>query len=99
MCAIWGIGVRNFKGDLNPRYKFRAVIEAIMMYGMEIWGWQEQEVLQKIVTKYGRWVLGLDWNTPKYIMQEEVGEELILAKAWWREYKYRREKRQSTTKS
>ncbi len=30
-----------------------------MMYGVDFWGWEEQDELHKIVTIYGRWVIGL----------------------------------------
>ncbi len=51
-----------------------------MMFGVGVLRWEEQEKIQKIVTKYGRWVLGLNWNTPGYIVQEEVGDRNYLGK-------------------
>ncbi len=89
MGAVWGIGERFWKGDLHMRWKlFRALIESIMIYGAEIWGWGERQELQKLITKYWRWVLGVTWNVPGYIIQEEVDELQIWAKTWRRAYSY-----------
>ncbi len=95
MGAVWGLGERYWKGDIRARWKlFRALIEAIMTYGAEIWGWEEQGELQKIITKYWRWVLGFNWDVPSYIVQEEVDEAQLWAKTWRRAYKYERRLRQ-----
>ncbi len=86
---VWGIGERNWKGDVNVKWKlFRALIESIMTYGAEIWGWAEQKELQLLITKYWRWVLGVRWNVPGYIIQEEVDEKQLWAQTWKRAYKY-----------
>ncbi len=94
MGAIWGIGESNIKGDWKLRCKlYKAVIEAILMYRVEIWGWEEQEDLQGLETKYWKWLLNLNWNTPQYIVQEEVRAEGLWEKAWWRAYRYKRDLR------
>jgi hypothetical protein len=38
----------------------------ILMYGVEIWGWMEQEEVEGVQEKYLRWVLGVDRETPGY---------------------------------
>ncbi len=89
MGAVWGIGERHWKGEARIREKlFGSLIEAIMTYGAEIWGWEEQRELQKLITKYWRWVLGVQWNTPGYIIQEEVNEKQLWVKTWKRAYRY-----------
>jgi hypothetical protein len=45
--------------------------ESILMYGAEIWGWKEQEEVEKVQEKYLRGVLGVDRETPAYIVREE----------------------------
>jgi hypothetical protein len=41
------------------------------MYGAEIWGWKEQEEVEKVQEKYLRGVLGVERETPGYIVREE----------------------------
>jgi hypothetical protein len=36
----------------------------ILMYGVEIWRWMEQEEVEGVQEKYFRWVLGVDRETP-----------------------------------
>ncbi len=72
---------------------FGSLIEAIMTYGAEILGWEEQRELQKLITKYWRWVLGVQWNTPGYIIQEEVNEKQLWVKTWKRAYRYEKKLR------
>jgi hypothetical protein len=50
---------------------FESMIQSILMYGPEIWGWKEQEEIEKVQDKYLRWVLGVDRETPGYIVREE----------------------------
>jgi hypothetical protein len=48
------------------------MIESILMYGDEIWGWKGQEEVEKVQGKYARrWVLGVEREMPGYIMREE----------------------------
>lgn len=44
-----------------------------MEYGVEIWKYQEMKELEKIKIDYYRWVLGLDFCTPRYIVYKETG--------------------------
>jgi hypothetical protein len=50
---------------------FESLIESIFMYGAEIWGWKEQEEVEKVQEKYLREVLGVDRERPGYIVREE----------------------------
>ncbi len=89
MGAVWGMGERYWKGDLNMRWKlFSALLESIVTYGAEIWGWIEQREMQQLITKYWRWVLGVRWNVPGYIIQQEVDEKQIWTQTWRRAYNY-----------
>ncbi len=91
MGAVWGIGERLFKNEVGKRLKlFNAITEAILMYGVEVWGWREEAELQKLLTKYWRWMLGVRWNTPTYLIQEEVKEDIMWSRTWWRAYSYTR---------
>jgi hypothetical protein len=40
--CLWGIGGRKWGGDFRRRMMmFESMIESILMYGAEIWGWKE----------------------------------------------------------
>jgi hypothetical protein len=41
--CVWEIGERKWGGDFRRR-----MIESILMYGAEIWGWREQEEGEKV---------------------------------------------------
>lgn len=44
------------------------MVWTVMSYKVEVWGWNEKERMQE---RYGRWVLGLDWETPGYMYSKE----------------------------
>jgi hypothetical protein len=53
----------------------------VMMYEAEIWGWREQEGLEGVQGKYLKWVLGVDRETPSYIVMEETKRDEIRIEA------------------
>jgi hypothetical protein len=77
--CTWGIGERKWGGDLRGRMMM--VVENILMYGAEIWGWKEQEEVEKVQEKYLRGVLGVDRETPGYIVREECKRNRLRVKA------------------
>jgi hypothetical protein len=85
---------------------FESRIESILMYGAEIWGWKEQEEVEKVQEKYLRGVLGVDRETPGYIVRKECKrnkraakfekdgrKECRTLKGYWREKKKNKEKK------
>jgi hypothetical protein len=47
--CFWGIGERKWGGDFRRRMMmFESMIESILMYETEIWGWKKQEEVEKI---------------------------------------------------
>jgi hypothetical protein len=52
-----------------------SMIESRLMYGAEIWGWKEQEEIEKVQEKYLRGVLGVDRETPGSHSEGRVQEE------------------------
>jgi hypothetical protein len=77
--CVWGIGERKWGGDFRRRMMmFGSMVESVLMYGTEIWGWKEQEEVEKVHEKYLRWVLG---ETPRYIVREECKRSKLKLKA------------------
>jgi hypothetical protein len=70
-CA-WGIGERKWRGDFRRRMMmFESMVESVSMYRAEIWGWKEQEEVERVQQKYLGWLLGVDRETPGYIVEKE----------------------------
>jgi hypothetical protein len=78
MRCVWGIGDRKWGSDFRRRMM---MFESILMYGAEIWGWKEQEEVEKVQEKYLRGVLGMDRATPGYIVREEYRRNRLIVKA------------------
>jgi hypothetical protein len=63
---------------------FESMLENILMYGAEIWGWKEQEEVEK----YLMGVLGVDRETPGYIVREECKRSSMRVKGGKRAAKF-----------
>lgn len=81
----WRIGQRRFKNNFERRIK---TYNSIMLYAAEVWGWKEVEKLEKLQVKYIKWTLGLDFNTPTYIVMEETKTDKIRIEAGRRATRY-----------
>ncbi|KAH0812641.1 hypothetical protein GEV33_010151 [Tenebrio molitor] len=62
--------------------------EKVGRYGAEIWGWKEQEEVEKVQEKYLRGVLGVDRETPGYIVREECKRNRLRVNAGKRAAKF-----------
>jgi hypothetical protein len=60
---------------------FESMVESVLKYGTEIWGWKEQEEVERVQEKKLRWVLGVDRETPGYIVREECKRSKLRVKA------------------
>ncbi|KAL6418655.1 hypothetical protein ACFW04_011931 [Cataglyphis niger] len=77
MGQVWGIGKRKLKNDWGRRlWLFDKLVWTVMGYGVEIWGWGERKVLERLQERYLRWVLGVKWGTPGYMVKELQREKL-----------------------
>jgi hypothetical protein len=87
--CVWGIGERMWGGEFGRRMMmFESMVESVLMYGAEIWGWKEQEEVERVQEKYLRWVLGVDRETPGYIVREECKRSKLRVKAGKRAAKF-----------
>lgn len=59
-----------------------------MLYGVEVWGWRNNDRVDKIKRKYEKWILDLDVRTPNYILTEETKMKELRLKAVKRAIKY-----------
>jgi hypothetical protein len=87
--CVWGIGERKWGGDFRRgMMMIESMIERILMYGAEIWGWKGQEAVEKVQEKYLRWVLEVNRATSAYIMREECKRNRVKVKAGKRAAKF-----------
>ncbi|XP_071636284.1 uncharacterized protein [Temnothorax longispinosus] len=98
MKRTWSIGERIFKEDFRRMKMFEALIESVVLYGAEIWGWLYESRLDVIKRKYVKWILGLDRRTPNYIVSEEAKIKEIKMRAIRRAVRYEEKTRQSEKK-
>jgi len=86
---VWSIGERNFKDNWKKRmYLFEVLMESIIMYGVEIWGWKEYKEIESLQDKYIKWTLKLDQTTPSHMLHMETKRNKIATKSGTRAVKY-----------
>jgi hypothetical protein len=73
--CIWGIGQRKWGGEFGRRM-------------MMLERWKEQEKVGRVQEKYLRWVLGVERETPGYIVREECKRSRLRVKAGKRAAKF-----------
>lgn len=49
----------------------------MLNYGVEIWGWKKKEGIERIEKRYLKWVLGVDRQTPGYMIKEKLQKEKL----------------------
>ena len=82
MGQVWGIGKRRFRGDWGKRvWLFDALVWTVMGYGVKVWGWKEREGLERMQEKYLKWLLGVEWGTPGYMIREELQRDKVKTRA------------------
>lgn len=73
MRKVWGIEKRRFGKDWGKRlWLFDRLVWTVMVYGVEIWGYRERKVMEKLEERYLRWIMRLEGQTPGYIIKEEL---------------------------
>lgn len=59
-----------------------------MSYGVEIWGLKEREKIEGLKVRYIRWVLGVERETPWYLVREETQREKLKGRAGRRAWRF-----------
>lgn len=55
LCSVWSLGKRICRDDFGRRWKlFKYLVQSVITYGVEIWGWEEKKKLEKIMIDYMR---------------------------------------------
>ncbi|XP_024225290.1 DNA ligase 1-like [Bombus impatiens] len=70
---------------------FGALVESVVLFGADVWGWNMQERLDRVQRRYAKWILGLDMTTPNYILMKECKIIEIKEKALKRAARYEEE--------
>lgn len=75
---IQGLEERICKKDYLRRWMlFKYLVQSVMQYEVEIWGWEEKKELEKVMFDYVRWMFKLDFCTPRYIISRELGMDKL----------------------
>lgn len=91
MGQVWGIGKRIFGKDWGRRlWLFDKLVLAVVSYGVEVWGWKDREKVEALHERYVRWVLGVDRNTPGYLVREELQRGMMKGGSGLRAWVYER---------
>ena len=86
---IWSIGESFYKNEWKERkILFEALMKSVMFYGIEIWGYERKEEMERLKRKYIKWVLKLDKNTPDYGLRRELKESSLWLEGIERIKKY-----------
>lgn len=75
---VWGLKERICKDDFVRWILFKYLVQSVMAYGVEIWGWKEKHRLEKILLDYIRWIFRVDFCTPRYLVYRELATEKLM---------------------
>ena len=88
---VWGIGKRKCGKDWGRRlWLFDKLVWAVISYGVEVWGWKCREKVEGLHERYMKWVLGVDYCTPGYMVREELQRGMMKGGAGMRAWGYER---------
>lgn len=69
---VWGLGERLCRDDFIRRVLFKYLVQSVMGYGMEIWGWEERGSLEEIMLDYVRWIFNIEFCTPRCVIMRKL---------------------------
>lgn len=71
--TTWGLGKHKCRNDFKrKKMLYKYLVKSVIAYGCEIWGWKERKELEKVQVDYFRWVMKLEFCTPRYIIYREA---------------------------
>ena len=87
--AAWGVLKRANIGSLQRRgYLINTLVQTILMYGAEIWGRRERQVVETTAGRHIKMMLGVSRSTPAYIWRMESGRQKLEVEARWKASNY-----------
>lgn len=87
--SVWGVLKRARVDELKERLQlYDSLANAGALYGIEIWGWQRREEIEKLQGKLAKMALGVARNTPSYLWKLEAGRRSVEVVARRRASKY-----------
>jgi len=82
MGQIWNIGERRFRKNWKRRvWLYDTLVWTVMRYGVEVWGWKERKGIERVHEQFLRWILGIEKETPGYLVREEMQREMMRSRA------------------
>jgi hypothetical protein len=92
--CVWEIGERKWGRDFGRRM----MIENVLMYGAQIWGWKEQEEVLREECKRNRLRVKVEKRAAKFVDKMEGRKKCrILTEYWGEKKKTRRRRRERNT--
>ncbi|KAI4475723.1 hypothetical protein M0802_015052 [Mischocyttarus mexicanus] len=74
MNTVWGVWKRAGRDIIEERlYLLDSIVRAGVMYGVEVWGFGEIGLFERIQSRYCKMALGVKGTTPDYIWRRELG--------------------------
>ncbi|XP_053596255.1 uncharacterized protein LOC128668113 [Microplitis demolitor] len=74
--AVWGVIKRSKKNSMRDRmYLMNTVARTVALYGVEVWGWEKSEEIERVHKRLCKMALGVRRDTPEYIWRDEMGVE------------------------
>ena len=75
---VWGETERAGVTDLRRRlFLMDSTVKAAAMYGVELWGWERHDTIEKIQGRFPSASMGLSRDTPNYIWKLEARKRSI----------------------
>ena len=67
---------------------FETLIKSVMMYGVEIRGWEERPAIEKIQGAFIKMIMGVSRNTLDYLWRREMGRVKVASTALKQMFKF-----------
>lgn len=85
----WGEAKRASINELHRNlFLMDTTVKAGALYGVEIWGWQRKDIIERVQARFVKASMGLPRNTPNYIWRMEAGRREIEIEAFRRSIKF-----------
>lgn len=77
MKQMWGMGKRRFGGDWGKRLWLFDKLDDDGLWSRDLGIEREREEIERLQERYLRWVLGIEWSMPEYMVRKELQREKL----------------------